>query len=128
MDDPEQTAAVLKQLKEYGLALAIDDFGTGYSSLSYLRKFQVDQVKIDQSFVKDLASSVESRTIVKAIIAMCDTLGFEALAEGIETKEQARILAEMGCKKLQGYLIAKPLNADEYRAFMTANGAGFSLA
>jgi diguanylate cyclase (GGDEF)-like protein len=127
MDDPEQTSAVLKQLKDYGLTLAIDDFGTGYSSLSYLRKFDVDQVKIDQSFVKDLASSQESRTIVKAIIRMCETLGFETLAEGIETHEQMQILHEFGCQKLQGYLIARPLNAVDFQTFMHTHGQGMKL-
>jgi EAL domain-containing protein (putative c-di-GMP-specific phosphodiesterase class I) len=127
MADPDQTSLVLRQLKDYGLAIAIDDFGTGYSSLAYLKKFAVDQIKIDQSFVRDLATSQESRSIVKAIIRMCDTLGFETLAEGIETTEQARILQEFGCQKLQGYLIAKPLNAVEFFNFMKANGMGMQL-
>ena len=127
MDDPDQTGLVLQQLKNHGISLAIDDFGTGYSSLSYLKKFAVDQVKIDQSFVKDLSTSMESRTIVKAIIRMCETLGFETLAEGIETREQAMILAESGCKKLQGYLIAKPLSADEFQEFMHKHYSGLTL-
>lgn len=127
MDDPDQTSIILKQLKNYGLSLAIDDFGTGYSSLAYLRKFAVDQIKIDQSFVKDLETSQESRTIVKAIVRMCETLGFETVAEGIETKGQAQILSEFGCKKLQGYLIAKPLTASEFQTFMNVNGAGMTL-
>jgi len=127
MADPDQTSLVLKQLKAYGLAIAIDDFGTGYSSLSYLKKFAVDQIKIDQSFVRDLGTSQESRSIVKAIIRMCDTLGFETLAEGIETIEQAKILQEFGCKKLQGYLIAKPLSAVDFFNFMKINGSGMQL-
>ena len=124
MADPDLTSSVLKDMKDYGLSLAIDDFGTGYSSLAYLKKFAVDQIKIDQSFVKDLSSSQESRSIVKAIIRMCETLGYETLAEGVETGEQARILQELGCNKLQGYLIAKPLSADEFEAFMRENGQG----
>jgi diguanylate cyclase (GGDEF)-like protein/PAS domain S-box-containing protein len=128
MEDPDLTGAVLKQLKKFGITLAIDDFGTGYSSLAYLRKFAVDQIKIDQSFVRDLASSVESQTIVKAIIRMCETLGYETLAEGIETREQAMLLSEFGCKKLQGYLIARPLSGLELQDFMKANGAGMSIA
>lgn len=127
MDDPDQTSIVLKQLKDRGIPLAIDDFGTGYSSLAYLKKFAVDQIKIDQSFVKDLNTSLESRTIVKAIIRMCETLGFETLAEGIETREQAQILSEFGCKKLQGYLIARPLSATEFQSFMNVNGAGMAI-
>lgn len=126
MSDPDQTSAVLRDMKNYGLSLAIDDFGTGYSSLSYLKKFQVDQIKIDQSFVKDLASSQESRSIVKAIIRMCETLGFETLAEGVETSEQAKILQDFGCNKLQGYLIAKPLSAEEFASFLKKHGQGMS--
>ncbi|MBX9724712.1 MAG: EAL domain-containing protein, partial [Candidatus Obscuribacterales bacterium] len=118
MIDPDQTAVVLKQMKSYGMSLAIDDFGTGYSSLAYLKKFAVDQIKIDQSFVKDLATSQESRSIVRAIVRMCEALGFETLAEGVETKEQALALKEFGCKKLQGYLIARPLDSAEYESFM----------
>ena len=127
MMDPDQTGAVLRGMKEYGLALAIDDFGTGYSSLSYLKKFDVDQIKIDQSFVKDLASSQESRSIVKAIIRMCESLGYETLAEGVETAEQAKILHELGCNKLQGYLIAKPLAGQEFESFMRQHGNGMAL-
>lgn len=127
MLDPAQTGAVLRGMKEYGFALAIDDFGTGYSSLSYLKKFAVDQIKIDQSFVKDLASSQESRSIVKAIIRMCESLGYETLAEGVETREQAQILHELGCNKLQGYLIAKPLNNIEFESFMQTHGQGMPL-
>lgn len=127
MADPERTSSVLKDMKKYGLTLAIDDFGTGYSSLAYLHKFAVDQVKIDQSFVKDIERSQESRTIVKAIVRMCEALGFETLAEGVETKGQAQILQELGCKKLQGYLISKALSPEEYEAFMRRFGNGMNL-
>jgi len=127
MLEPVETAAVLRNMKDYGFTLAIDDFGTGYSSLAYLNKFAVDQVKIDQSFVKDLATSQESRSIVKAIIRMCEALGYETLAEGIETIEQAKILQEFGCKKLQGFLIARPLNQEEFLMFMRSNGQGMSF-
>ncbi len=127
MLDPDQVARVLAEMKEYGLPLAIDDFGTGYSSLAYLHKFAVDQIKIDQSFVKDLANSQESKSIIKAIVRMCETLGFETLAEGVETKEQAQILRDLGVKKLQGYLIAKPLSSSEFQDFMASNGQSFVL-
>ncbi|MBX9687863.1 MAG: bifunctional diguanylate cyclase/phosphodiesterase, partial [Candidatus Obscuribacterales bacterium] len=125
---PDQTCATLKEMKDYGFTLAIDDFGTGYSSLAYLHRFAVDQIKIDQSFIKNLAQSQESKSIVKAIIRMCETLGFETLAEGVETKEQAKILQDLGCKKLQGYLIAKPLSASEFEEFISLHGQGFILA
>jgi EAL domain-containing protein (putative c-di-GMP-specific phosphodiesterase class I) len=121
MTQPDTAAAIVKALKRTGFALAIDDFGTGYSSLSYVHQFQVDQVKIDRSFIINLATSSESRSIVKAIVAMCTSLGLETLAEGVETEEQLQILKELGCNKVQGYLISQPLPADEFETFLRKN-------
>ena len=121
MMQPDTAAATVRALKRTGFALAIDDFGTGYSSLSYVHQFQVDQVKIDRSFIIDLATSSESRSIVKAIVAMCTSLGLETLAEGVETEEQLQILKELGCNKVQGYLISQPLPADQFEAFLRKN-------
>jgi len=118
MTQPEMASSILSDLKEMGFAIAIDDFGTGYSSLSYLQKFSVDQVKIDQSFVEGIEDGTESYSIVKAIIAMCSSLGLETLAEGVETKAQLEILHELGCNKIQGYYISRPLPADEYERFL----------
>lgn len=118
MSDPEEATRIVNDLKKAGFSLAIDDFGTGYSSLSYLHRFRVDQVKIDRSFVTGVASSTESRSIVRAIIAMCESLGLETLAEGVETQEQLDVLKELGCNKIQGYLISKPLSPTDYRAFL----------
>lgn len=118
MTQPETAAAIVRDFKKTGFALAIDDFGTGYSSLGYLHQFQVDQVKIDRSFIIDLATSSESRSIVKAIVAMCNSLGLETLAEGVETEEQLQILKELGCNKVQGFLISQPLPAAEFEAFL----------
>ncbi|HEY9868853.1 MAG TPA: EAL domain-containing protein [Candidatus Obscuribacterales bacterium] len=118
MTQPESSAAIVRELKHLGFALAIDDFGTGYSSLSYVHQFKVDQVKIDRSFIINLASSAESQSIVKAIVAMCTSLGLETLAEGVETQEQLELLRRLGCNKVQGYLISKPLSAEEFEAFL----------
>ena len=104
-----QTIDILRQLRGLGVRIALDDFGTGYSSLSYLRSFPFDKVKIDQSFVKDLASDASARAIVRAITALADALGMETLAEGVEDVEQYDALIAEGCLMIQGYLISRPV-------------------
>ena len=103
------TIDILRQLRGLGVRIALDDFGTGYSSLSYLRSFPFDKVKIDQSFVKDLASDASARAIVRAITALADALGMETLAEGVEDVEQYDALIAEGCLMIQGYLISRPV-------------------
>jgi predicted signal transduction protein with EAL and GGDEF domain len=112
MTDGEQNVAKLGQLKSLGLDLAVDDFGTGYSSLNYLRKFPVNTLKIDQSFVADMEAS-DGAAIVDAIIALAKALNMRSIAEGIETEKQLAYLAERRCDLLQGYLFARPLPADD---------------
>jgi diguanylate cyclase (GGDEF)-like protein len=109
MADPEGALHVMEQLSEAGFALAIDDFGTGYSSLSYLKRFSVDQIKIDISFVRDMLSDKDDYAIVKAIIAMADSLGLKTTAEGVEHEAQAVALAELGCDFVQGFSFGVPL-------------------
>lgn len=104
MDDAPHTIEVLRQLKARGIALSVDDFGTGYSSLSYLGRFPLDTLKIDIAFVRDLPQDPTSASIVEAIIAMANALGLETVAEGVETPEQFRRLAQLGCRAVQGYL------------------------
>ncbi|GAB5413117.1 MAG: hypothetical protein Cons2KO_07200 [Congregibacter sp.] len=111
MTDGESNIAKLSQLKSLGLDLAVDDFGTGYSSLSYLRKFPINTLKIDQSFVADMRSS-DGAAIVDAIIALAKTLNMRSIAEGIETEEQLAYLAKRGCDLMQGYFFAHPLYPD----------------
>jgi EAL domain-containing protein (putative c-di-GMP-specific phosphodiesterase class I) len=113
MQDLEFTSSVLKKLKNLGVSISIDDFGTGYSSLSYLTRFPVDNLKIDISFIRDLAADADSASIVTAIISMARTLGLKTIAEGIETEEQWKILRLLRCDMGQGYYFSKPLPAKE---------------
>jgi diguanylate cyclase (GGDEF)-like protein/PAS domain S-box-containing protein len=111
MDDLEGTIGKLHELKAIGVRLAVDDFGTGYSSLSYLRRFPVDLLKIDRSFVADVASDKRQRAFVGAIVALGQSLSIATLAEGIETEEQRQILEAIGCEFGQGYLFGRPAAA-----------------
>lgn len=108
----------LERLKALGVRLAIDDFGTGYSSLSYLQRLQVDKLKIDQSFVRDLAGNPQNQAIVAAIVQMAAALGLRVVAEGIEDDTTCRRLIELGCDQGQGYWFARPMPADELERFV----------
>lgn len=103
MKDQEFAIAVLKRLKAIGVSISIDDFGTGYSSLSYLKRFPVDTIKIDQSFVKDVAVDPDTTSLVTAIIAMAHSLNLTTIAEGVETEEQWKILRLLKCDMGQGF-------------------------
>jgi EAL domain-containing protein (putative c-di-GMP-specific phosphodiesterase class I) len=113
LQDFERSVQVLRALRQLGVDMAIDDFGTGYSSLTYLKKLPVDAVKIDQSFVNDLASDVNDAAIASAIIAMAHKLGLRVIAEGIETEEQYEFLLAHGCDEMQGYLRGHPVPATD---------------
>jgi diguanylate cyclase (GGDEF)-like protein len=123
MEDVERSANVLRSLKEIGVALAIDDFGTGYSSLSYLERFPVDALKIDRSFVARLGTDPADSAIVSAVMALGHALGLAVIAEGVETTEQLRILADLGCDAAQGYLFARPIPPSELPAFVAGHRA-----
>jgi EAL domain-containing protein (putative c-di-GMP-specific phosphodiesterase class I) len=114
MKDVEETAAAMHMLHDMGVSFSVDDFGTGYSSLAYLKRFPIDILKIDQSFVRDLATDPNDVAIVKTIIAMAHTLGMRVIAEGVETYEQLSFLRDQGCDGTQGYYCSKPLPADEF--------------
>lgn len=114
MHDSETTTTVLNALKEIGVQLAIDDFGTGYSSLSYLRRFPIDTIKIDQSFVQDIKADTEEAAIVSAIIAMGKSLKLRVVAEGIETPHQLNFLRSLNCAEGQGYLFGEPVSAGDF--------------
>jgi PAS domain S-box-containing protein len=112
MEDPQKTFEILRQLKEMGVRLAIDDFGTGYSNLNYLKRFPVDKLKLDQSFVRDITSDPDDLSISRAVIAMAHGLRLEVIAEGVETAGQLALLAENGCDEMQGYYFSRPVDAD----------------
>ena len=113
MQDPEEVVEVLANLGVMGLSLSIDDFGTGQASLTYLKNLPVEKLKIDQSFVLDLASNPDDQLIVKATIELAHTLDLEVVAEGVETLAVCEVLAEMNCDQLQGYYISRPLEAEQ---------------
>ncbi len=116
MDNPEHAAIVLRKLKAQGIQLAIDDFGTGYSSLSYLKRFPIDHVKIDRSFIKDIPGNADDVSITRAIIAMAHSLRLRVIAEGVETAEQVDLLRAHHCDEVQGYLFGIPMPADKFEA------------
>jgi len=111
MDDPASATEILKQLKNMGIGLSIDDFGMGYSSLQYLKRFPIDNLKIDSHFIKDLVTDSEDRAIVSAIITMGHSMHLEVIAEGVETQQQLEYLRIEGCDFVQGYYINRPFSA-----------------
>ena len=113
MDDVEASISILNNLKALGVSISIDDFGTGYSSLSYLKRFPIDTLKIDRSFVIDLTTNPQDESIARAIIALAKSLELETIAEGVETPEQLRLLREMECDLIQGYIFGKPVPAEQ---------------
>jgi diguanylate cyclase (GGDEF)-like protein/PAS domain S-box-containing protein len=117
MQDPDNAIRVMRALCDAGIRLAIDDFGTGYSSLAYLTRFPVSALKVDRSFVKDMASDKADATIVRTIIEMAHTLGFTVVAEGVESEEQATFLRLLRCEQAQGFLFARPMPAAEFVTF-----------
>lgn len=116
--DVDKTLAELSVLKDAGVALSIDDFGTGYSSLSYLKRFPIDTIKIDRSFVQDLHHDTDDAAICAAILAMSQQLGLNVVAEGVETREQLAFLRKHKCNHIQGYLCSKPLSAADFYALL----------
>ena len=116
--DIEQAIALLKKLKNRGISIALDDFGTGYSSLSYLQKLPINTLKIDRSFVSNIAENPDDAAISKAIVALAQSLGLNITAEGVETKEQLDYLQNQGCHEVQGYYFSKPLSGDRLKEFL----------
>jgi len=116
MDEPEEAVRLLANLRAAGLKISVDDFGTGYSSLSYLTRLPLTALKIDRSFVRDVAKSSEAASIVRAVIDMAHNLGFTVIAEGVETEEQVAFLRRHGCHLGQGFLFDEPMPAAELAA------------
>jgi diguanylate cyclase (GGDEF)-like protein/PAS domain S-box-containing protein len=119
LQDGEATLATLHKLRDFGVRISMDDFGTGYSSLSYLRSFPFDKIKIDRSFVHELASREDSMAIVRAVTALGKSLGISTTAEGVETSEQLALLRLEGCTEVQGYLFSPPRPADEVEELLS---------
>jgi EAL domain-containing protein (putative c-di-GMP-specific phosphodiesterase class I) len=118
MHDGEQMVETLQAIKRLGVHIAVDDFGTGYSSLSYLKRFPVDRLKIDASFVRDIAADTDDAAIVRTIIALGHNLGLKVLAEGVETEAQLAFLKANDCDEMQGYHFSKPVSAWRMRKLL----------
>jgi EAL domain-containing protein (putative c-di-GMP-specific phosphodiesterase class I) len=119
IQDTEAILATVKRLAALGVQLSIDDFGTGYSSMSYLKRFSVDKLKIDQSFVRDLATDPDDAAIVRAIIQMAQGMGLKTIAEGVETEEILQLLRGLHCDEAQGYYFARPMAAADFVVHMS---------
>lgn len=118
--DIEKAITILNALKAIGVRLSIDDFGTGYSSLSYIKRFPIDTLKIDRSFVRDITRSSADPAIVGTIVNLAESLGFDTIAEGVETEQQADVLRAQRCTRVQGFLISRPLNVEGFEEFVQA--------
>jgi len=114
MTNPEDSAAILEQISRMGVLVSVDDFGTGYSSMSYLRRFPIDKLKIDRSFIADLTTRADDASIVQAIVSLAHGLRLKVVAEGVETLEQLKFLQSVGCDQYQGYHFSEPLPATEF--------------
>ncbi|MGI0487650.1 putative bifunctional diguanylate cyclase/phosphodiesterase [Pantanalinema rosaneae CENA516] len=121
MEDVDTTISILQELKQMGIQISIDDFGTGYSSLNYLKRFPIDVLKIDQSFVQDITTDANDAAIAKAIIAMAQSLQLKVIAEGVETQEQYEFLRQNGCNAMQGYLFSRPLNSKDFITLLNSD-------
>lgn len=123
MQDAERAIRILTAIKALGVRLAIDDFGVGYSSLAQIKRFPIDTLKVDSSFIRDIPQNREDRAITEAIIAMGRTLSLTVIAEGVETKEQEAFLRDHNCDQSQGYYFSKPISSDDFVSFMKAHEA-----
>jgi len=121
MEDPERVIDLLDKIRNRGIHLSLDDFGTGHSSLAYLKRFPIDCVKIDRSFIKDMPENTDDVAIARTIIAMAKALDLTTVAEGVETAAQLASLKNMGCDQIQGYFFSRPLPADDFTAFYRAH-------
>jgi EAL domain-containing protein (putative c-di-GMP-specific phosphodiesterase class I) len=124
MHNVEQAVRKLHAIKEMGVRLAIDDFGTGYSSLAQLKRFPIDTLKVDRSFIREIPNNAEDQAITEAIIAMGRTLGVTVVAEGVETAEQQTFLSARACDEMQGYYFSKPSHPDQFAALLHTHVAG----
>lgn len=127
MEDPEEAIVTMNQLRDSGITMSLDDFGTGYSSLSYLRRFPIDTLKIDRSFVTDVDTNPANQEIVKAMIGLAKSFKMQTLAEGVEREEELDFLFEQGCDHIQGFYFSRPVASDSFAALL-ADKSCFSTA
>jgi EAL domain-containing protein (putative c-di-GMP-specific phosphodiesterase class I) len=118
LENIEDAITTMNALKGIGVQFSLDDFGTGYSSIQYLKRLPIDQIKIDRSFVRDLAVDSSDKAIVSTIIAMAQSLNLEVIAEGVETEEQRQFLLNSGCTQYQGFLFSKPVPIEQFEALL----------
>ena len=118
MTNEAETLERLNGLRTIGVSLSIDDFGTGFSSLTYLKRFAVECLKIDQSFIQDIPENGHNAAIVKAIMALAESLNLNVIAEGVETRRQWQFLMDNKCREMQGYLVSRPLAVDAFEMYV----------
>jgi EAL domain-containing protein (putative c-di-GMP-specific phosphodiesterase class I) len=118
LDNVNDIITKMSALKAKGVGFSLDDFGTGYSSLSYLKRLPLDQLKIDQGFVRDILTDTDDAAIAKMVVVLADSLGLKVIAEGVETEAQRDFLAKLNCHAYQGYLFSRPLPIEEFEAFV----------
>ncbi len=121
MRNADYTFEVLQRIRDMGVHVSIDDFGTGYSSLSYLKRFPVNSLKVDRSFIRDVPQDSDDVAITQAIIAMAHSLGLKVIAEGVETEEQLDFLRKLKCDQVQGYLFSEPIPAEEFAVLLRSD-------
>jgi EAL domain-containing protein (putative c-di-GMP-specific phosphodiesterase class I) len=119
VNDVDDIIGKMSALKERGVSFSLDDFGTGFSSLSYLKRLPLDQLKIDQAFVRDLQTNPNDAAIASTVVSLGQNLGLEVIAEGVETEGQRSFLTTIGCHRFQGYLFSKPVPIAEFEGFLT---------
>lgn len=118
VNDVDDIIAKMSSLKAAGVRISLDDFGTGYSSLSYLKKLPLDQLKVDQSFVREMLSSIQDEAIVRTVVSLAQNMELDVIAEGVETEEQRQFLESIGCFSIQGYLLSRPLRIHDFNIFI----------
>jgi EAL domain-containing protein (putative c-di-GMP-specific phosphodiesterase class I) len=124
MQSPDKAIELLRELKKMGVRISIDDFGTGYSSLNYLRRLPLDCLKIDRSFIMNIITNSDDAAITMAVVTMAHSLKLKVVAEGVETEEQFAYLRGLGSDEAQGYLISRPVPADEFTRFFSSASSG----
>lgn len=124
MDNTDQVIGTMSELQAQGVRFSLDDFGTGYSSLQYLKQLPLFQLKIDQSFVRDLETDSAALTIADSIVGLARSLNLEVIAEGVETAQQLSLLQTLGCMVYQGYLFSRPLPVDAFESFVQTSSTG----